>query len=96
MPEHIALREATDFAKGHSTAISVEEQGDAPAKNGRLLAKYMGTLADKEDMRALGKVQVLRVCGRVSHRPRGSSANCYIPWTSETSTFFLFLGLGRV
>ena len=34
---------------------------NADIKNGRVSAKYMGTVTDRHDMRLLGKEQVLRV-----------------------------------
>lgn len=44
---------------GEIEASEVEDDGNR--KKGFLAQKYMGTIADKEDMRVLGKSQVLRV-----------------------------------
>ena len=46
---------------GQFSETFAKEQGDGISKGGRVAAKYMGTLRDQEEMRALGKEQVLRV-----------------------------------
>lgn len=53
------------------------------AEKGLVEPQYMGTLADKRDMNALGRVQVLRV----------SSSTLFVPavLTSQRETFGLFL-----
>ena len=41
--------------------ISTSLAGDDPVSKGHVSKKYIGTLADQQDMLALGKDQVLRV-----------------------------------
>lgn len=42
--------------------ISTSLAGDGVGTKGHVSGKYIGTVADQQDMLALGKDQVLRVC----------------------------------
>lgn len=62
MTERIMLGKLKNGSNGQSMSPSfVDEHGSGLSKEGRVAAKYMGTVADREEMRALGKEQVLRV-----------------------------------
>lgn len=54
-----ASAELTVIKDGNT--ISTSLAGDDPGSKGHVSKKYVGTLADQQDMLALGKDQVLRV-----------------------------------
>ena len=62
MSENINLQNLQDGKNGQKQVVVVQPDDDyAKEGDGLVEAKYMGTVADRREMSALGKQQVLRV-----------------------------------